>query len=97
MISQQTQDKAYGVFKSLASRAKQYAMNLSEIELKTEEATNNEAWGPTGSQMSGRVLTTFAVLQLRESLAGNGTGLLHAAVLWQGSVVVLLFSTSLLV
>ena len=53
MVSQQTQDKAYSVFKTLANRAKQYAMNLSEIELKVEEATNNEAWGPTGTLMSG--------------------------------------------
>ena len=53
MVSQQTKDQAYGVFKSLANRAKQYALNLSEIELKVEEATNNDAWGPTGTLMSG--------------------------------------------
>ena len=56
MVSQQTQDKAYGMFKSIANRAKQYALNLSEIELKVEDATNNEAWGPTGTQMSGQLL-----------------------------------------
>ncbi|KAK9795194.1 hypothetical protein WJX73_002511 [Symbiochloris irregularis] len=52
MVSQQRMDQAYGLFKGLANRAKQYAYNLSEIELKVEDATSNEAWGPTGSQMS---------------------------------------------
>ena len=52
-MSNQRMDQAYGMFKSLANRAKQYAFNLSEIEVKVEEATNNEPWGPTGSQMSG--------------------------------------------
>ena len=68
MVSQQTQDKAYGMFKSLANRAKQYAMNLSDIELKVEDATSNEAWGPTGTQMSGKPFPRAQTLVMPEAL-----------------------------
>ena len=48
-----TKDQAYTYLKGWASKAKQYAYNLTPTELKAEEATNNEAWGPTGTVMSG--------------------------------------------
>lgn len=34
-------------------RARQIAEGLNELELKVEEATNNDKWGPHGSLMSG--------------------------------------------
>lgn len=36
---------------------KQYAKNLSVIELKVEEATSNEPWGPHGTAMAGKLLS----------------------------------------
>ncbi|KAK9821680.1 hypothetical protein WJX74_007569 [Apatococcus lobatus] len=40
-----------GYLKGITNKVKQYALNLSEIELKVEEATNNEPWGPHGTAM----------------------------------------------
>jgi epsin len=40
--------------KSVSNKVKQYALNLSEIEIKVEEATNNEPWGPHGTVMQGK-------------------------------------------
>lgn len=34
-------------------RARQLAEGLNELEMKVEEATNNDKWGPHGSLMSG--------------------------------------------
>ena len=42
-----------GYLKGITNKVKQYALNLSEIELKVEEATNNEPWGPHGTAMGG--------------------------------------------
>lgn len=42
--------------KSVSNKVKQYALNLTDIELKVEEATNNEPWGPHGSAMQGGTL-----------------------------------------
>lgn len=33
-------------------QVRQFALNLTETELRTEEATNNDPWGPHGSEMS---------------------------------------------
>lgn len=45
------QAKKYGA--QLATKAKAFANNLSDIEIKTLEATNEEHWGPHGSAMAG--------------------------------------------
>ena len=42
-----------GLVKSATNKVKKYAMNLSDLEIKVEEATNMETWGPHGSAMSG--------------------------------------------
>lgn len=34
-------------------KARQIAEGLNELEMKVEEATNNDKWGPHGSLMSG--------------------------------------------
>lgn len=34
-------------------RARQIAEGLNELEMKVEEATNNDKWGPHGTLMSG--------------------------------------------
>eukprot|EP00191_Tetraselmis_sp_GSL018_P001583 CAMPEP_0177603096 /NCGR_PEP_ID=MMETSP0419_2-20121207/15301_1 /TAXON_ID=582737 /ORGANISM="Tetraselmis sp., Strain GSL018" /LENGTH=278 /DNA_ID=CAMNT_0019096787 /DNA_START=240 /DNA_END=1073 /DNA_ORIENTATION=- len=43
---------AYGMLKNVKKTLKQVALNLSEVEVKVEEATSNEPWGPHGTIMS---------------------------------------------
>lgn len=47
------QTEAGGYLKTLSTKVKQMALNLTDIEVKVEEATNNEPWGPHGSAMAG--------------------------------------------
>ena len=42
--------------KAWGNKAKQYALNLTDIEIKVEQATNNDPWGPHGTVMGGRLL-----------------------------------------
>jgi hypothetical protein len=42
-----------GIYKTAKTRVKQYALNLSELEVKVEDATSLETWGPHGSAMAG--------------------------------------------
>ncbi|KAL3163116.1 hypothetical protein ABBQ32_009530 [Trebouxia sp. C0010 RCD-2024] len=48
---QSTADTALGYMKAWGNKAKQYALNLTDIEIKTEQATNNDPWGPHGTAM----------------------------------------------
>ncbi|DBA94846.1 hypothetical protein WJX77_004293 [Trebouxia sp. C0004] len=48
---QSTADTALGYMKALGNKAKQYALNLTDIEIKVEQATNNDPWGPHGTVM----------------------------------------------
>lgn len=41
-----------GLFKSVGSKVRQLAFNLSETEILVEEATNGDPWGPHGTAMS---------------------------------------------
>lgn len=50
-------DTAYSWVKSGYNKAKQYALNLTDIEIKVEEATNNDPWGPHGTAMTGEFNT----------------------------------------
>ncbi len=34
-----------GLVKTATSKAKKYVLNLTDLELKVEEATNSELWG----------------------------------------------------
>ena len=45
--------EAGGYLMSLTTKVKQMALNLTDLEVKVEEATNNEPWGPHGSVMAG--------------------------------------------
>lgn len=36
-------------------KARQYAEGLNELEIKVEEATNSDRWGPHGTLMQGIV------------------------------------------
>ena len=45
-----------GYIKSMTTKVKQMALNLTDLEVKVEEATNNEPWGPHGSAMAGELL-----------------------------------------
>lgn len=54
MESLPNKDQLYSYFKAGVAKAKQYAYNLTPTELKVEDATSNEAWGPTGTQMTGQ-------------------------------------------
>ena len=46
------------MFRSLTSKIKQVALQHSEMETKVMEATNNEPWGPTATQMQG-IITLY--------------------------------------
>jgi len=48
-----TADTALGYMKAWGNKAKQYALNLTDIEIKVEQATNNDPWGPHGTVMGG--------------------------------------------
>jgi epsin len=41
-----------GLVRQATNKVKQYAMNLSPLEVQVEEATNMDTWGPHGSVMS---------------------------------------------
>ena len=43
--------------KQLGNKVKQFALNLSDLEIFVEEATNNDTWGPSSSQMLGEWVT----------------------------------------
>ena len=45
--------KAKELKEQLAVKAKALTSNLTEIEIKTLDATNHDAWGPHGSVMAG--------------------------------------------
>ena len=45
----------FSVYQQVSSKVKQYAKNLTPMELKVEEATSNEPWGPHGTTMAGMV------------------------------------------
>jgi hypothetical protein len=42
-----------GILATLASKGKALMMNMTDWELKTFEATNEDAWGPAGNAMAG--------------------------------------------
>lgn len=44
-------DQALAYLKRVKTSVKQYALNLTDLEVKVEEATNNEPWGPHGKLM----------------------------------------------
>lgn len=56
---QTTADTALGYMKAWGNKAKQYALNLTDIEIKTEQATNNDPWGPHGTAMGGEIGGVF--------------------------------------
>lgn len=41
-----------GLYKSATQKVKKYTLNLTDLEIKVEEATNAETWGPHGSVMN---------------------------------------------
>ena len=46
-------DMGLSYLKTISTKAKQMALNLTDMELKVEEATNNDPWGPHGTAMTG--------------------------------------------
>ena len=45
--------EAYNYLKGIGNKVKQIALQLTEVEVKVEDATNNEPWGPHGKDMAG--------------------------------------------
>lgn len=41
-----------GIYKTASQKVKKYTMNLTDLEIKVEEATSAETWGPHGSTMN---------------------------------------------
>ena len=62
--------EAGGYLMSLTTKVKQMALNLTDLEVKVEEATNNEPWGPHGSAMAGASLLFFVSLRRRVAEKG---------------------------
>jgi ENTH domain len=54
--------EAFGYVSQLSTKVKQMALNLTDLEVKVEEATNNEPWGPHGSAMAGQSLATSVAI-----------------------------------
>lgn len=52
--------EAMGYISSLSTKVKQMALNLTDLEVKVEEATNNEPWGPHGSTMAGACRSAYS-------------------------------------
>ena len=60
-------------------------MNYTEIEAKVREATNDEAWGPTGGVLNSFIHSKelylynciFSCLWLRQLDAGNCSGYIY--------------------
>lgn len=61
----QVPDAAYGIFKNVRKAVMQVALNLTELEMKVEEATNNEPWGPHGTIMNGALRPCVPLSPLR--------------------------------
>ncbi len=45
--------EALSYLKGIGNKVKQVALQLTEMEVKVEDATNNEPWGPHGKDMAG--------------------------------------------
>jgi hypothetical protein len=52
----------FSAYQTVSNKVKQYAKNLSPLEVKVEEATSNEPWGPHGSIMAGAVKRSCSIL-----------------------------------
>ena len=47
--------EAFTYLKGLGNKVKQMALQLTEVEIKVEDATNNQPWGPHGKDMAGKI------------------------------------------
>ena len=45
--------EAFNYLKGIGNKVKQIALQLTEVEIKVEDATNNDPWGPHGKDMAG--------------------------------------------
>lgn len=57
--------------RGITTKIKKVALNMSDIEIKVEEATNNEPWGPHGTAMAG----------MTHPVGANGTQILLQQIL----------------
>ena len=55
--------EALSYLKGIGNKVKQVALQLTEIEVKVEDATNNEPWGPHGKDMAGEPTLTVETCQ----------------------------------
>lgn len=61
--------------RELVDKATNVVMNYTETEAKVREATNDDPWGPSGTQMSELAKLTYMYEHFAE-ICGNGTGML---------------------
>lgn len=61
--------------RELVDKATNVVMNYTETEAKVREATNDDPWGPSGTQMSDLAKLTYMYEHFAE-ICGNGTGML---------------------
>ena len=70
--------EAFSYLKGIGNKVKQVALQLTEIEVKVEDATNNEPWGPHGKDMAGeRANIVLIHHQFQKWLSGIASCLLR--------------------
>lgn len=77
------QTEAGGYLKTLSTKVKQMALNLSDLEVKVEEATNNEPWGPHGSAMADITEAAFDPEGYRQIMGVIARRLQDTGELWR--------------
>jgi len=69
--------------RELVDKATNVVMNYTETEAKVREATNDDPWGPSGTQMADLARLTFMYEHFAE-ICGSGTGMLWKRMLQEG-------------
>ena len=52
-----SKDDVISMYNKVSNRVKQYALNMTPLELKVDEATSGEPWGPHGTTMAGVIFS----------------------------------------
>ncbi|KAK9835022.1 hypothetical protein WJX81_005031 [Elliptochloris bilobata] len=58
--------EALTYLKGITNKVKQYALQLSEVEVKVEDATNNDPWGPHGTVMAEITRAAYDIESYRQ-------------------------------
>ena len=64
-----SKDDVISMYNKVSNRVKQYALNMTPLELKVDDATSGEPWGPHGTTMAG-VIFSLPPIVIRLSRSG---------------------------